>query len=74
MAINGVKRHKKSASEAFSERWAGEEEWVAFPFLRLLLGLPSFSPTAEPGRPQAKFTINCYIPSVEVIYSGLTEA
>lgn len=24
--------------------------------------------------PQAKFTINCYIPSVEVMYSGLTEA
>ena len=38
MAINGVKRHKKSASEAFSERWAGEEEWVAFP-------LPFPSPT-----------------------------
>ena len=40
---------------------------------RLAAFFPPNSPNCE-AWPQAKFTINCYIPSVEVMYSGLTEA
>ena len=40
---------------------------------RLAAFFPPTPPTAKPG-PRLRFTINCYIPSVEVMYSGLTEA